>query len=302
MLTLFYSVSKKYQPILPLNAKQHIKMCVDKINHLFIVYAENVDVDELAKNLKYHISDDVKITLMHEQEAADIIGYNHTTDYRIRYDGYMLMIACKLHVDVLTKCDNVIVTDPDNFILKPTPYLENSKGILYHSTPFTVNWSKMARIVLGDNINFDYDFMNEKILMQRKILEPMRDCMKDALLKYSYKRHSWYDIAEDDYNRLAGVDWPKLTNWFDLPKFVQEEIQQMIKPEMIQTEWYEDFSDYMMYGYYAMMYHPNEVILRETKVQNGPWGDGSADIFLNRASEKNSIDAFNFICNNVLYK
>lgn len=273
-------------------------MCEHPIDLVFVVCARGVDQESLARSLREVIVSGIEITLIHEEEAADIIGLNDTTDARIRQDGYMLMIAAKLYSDVITGRDNIIITDPDNLILKPTRYIEDGKALLYHSDPFTADFSRIGREIFGQDKEFKYDFMTEKLLVQKHILESMRDFMKDALWRYSYKRHSWYDISQDEYDVLAGPDWPsKFESWNSLPSFVQDEIMQMIEPRLINTTWFEEFADYMMYGYYAMLYHPEEVILRPTKIQNGPWGDGSADIFLNRPSERNSLDAFRYMCN-----
>lgn len=297
-LTLFYNVSAKYQSILPINASRHIEMCEHPIDLVFIVYADKVDHSVLIDNLRSEIGNKIEINAIHEQQAADIIGLNDTTDSCVRDDGYMLMIASKLHADLITKRDNIIITDPDNLLLKPTRYIEDDKAILYHSNPFTATFDRIGKEIFGSNVDFSYDFMTEKLLVQKKILEPMRAFMKDAIKRYSYKRHTWYDISQDEYDVLAGPDWPtRFDAWDELPAFVQQEIMQMVEPMLIKTQWFEEFADYMMYGYYAMLHHPDKVILRETKIQNGPWGDGSADIFLNRPSKGNSIDAFRYMCN-----
>lgn len=296
-LALFYSVSKKYESILADNAAQHVKMCMHPIDLIFVVCGKNVDQELIIKSITDKISN-VEVKTITEDQAADKIGYNHTTDYKIRYDGYMLMIASKLHADVLTERDNIIITDPDNLLLKPTYYFKNSKPILYYSDPFTAHFDKVGKEIFGAK-EFNYDFMTEKLLVQKSFLISMRKFMGNAIGKFSYSRHSWYDITEEEYKILAGTTWPQYTSWENLPNHIQDEIKQMIEPKLLPTKWKDYFADYMMYGYYVYYFHRDSIELLPTKIQNGPWGDGTADIFLNRPSENNSIDAFKYICNNL---
>ena len=294
-LALFYSVSKKYQSILAHNAARHVEMCQHPIDLIFIVYAKDVDKDIIVCSVQDKIPN-IEIKMISEDEAADKIGLNHTTDSKIRYDGYMLMIAAKLHADILTGREFIIITDPDNLLLKPTYYFKNNKPILYYSVPFTAHFSAVGKEIFGDK-DFSYDFMTEKLIVQKDLLVAMRQFMGDALWKYSYKRHTWYDITQDEYSILAGIDWPQYSNWTALPSSIQNEIKQLIEPKLVDTSWKDHFADYMMYGYYVYFYHSDKIEILPTKIQNGPWGDGSADIFLNRPSENNSIDAFQYMCN-----
>jgi hypothetical protein len=303
-LTLFYNVSVKYQGILPINARQHIAMCEHPIDLVFVVCAEGVDQQLVAKTLQDSISNSIEIKTIHEQEAADRIGLNTTSDSKLRYDGYMLMQAAKLHADVITGRDNIIITDPDCLLLKPTRYFENDKQIVYYSDPRTKKYEKMGTEIFGNGYEFNYDFLNENSLVQKKILEPMRGFIGKALWKYSYRRHTWYDLLPDEYSELAGPDWPKeFESWESLPDFAKNEIivERKRIPKLVKTEWFDEFSEYMTYGYYSMFYHPGKIVLKPIKIQNGPWGDGTADIFLNRRSEPNSLDSFQYVCykNNV---
>ena len=83
-----------------------------------------------------------------------------------------------------------------------------------------------------------------------------------------------------------------------MPEFAKNEIifERKRIPKLVKTEWVDEFSEYMTYGYYSMFYHPGKMVLKPIKIQNGPWGDGTADIFLNRRSEPNSLDSFQYVC------
>lgn len=296
-LALFYCLSKKYEEIFTLSLANQLEKTAERIDELYIICDTEINKEQLRGRIEF----DGNMHIIDDDEAWNICGYRGTKYEKLRLDNRMRQQLIKINCDKITKRDSVLVVDVDSFPLTKTSYFVGDRFKLFYAHEKYASFDELARIYFGD-IDASYDFIIEKTIFDSRILEGLREFLGDSVLEYSYKRHTWYDITEDEYNRLAGPSWPQpMLPWDSLPEFVKDEIMSMVEPRLLPTAWDEAWSEYHVYGYYAMLHHPGRVILTPCKIQNGPWGDGSADIFLNRPSERNSIDAFKHICyiNNV---
>jgi hypothetical protein len=294
-LPLFYCLAKKYEPIFLQSLRLHLTRTMNPIDELFVVCDNAIDKESLASSISF----DGKIHVLDDDQAWQLLGYVGAKYEKVRLDNRMRQQIIKINCDKITNRRYTLVVDVDSVPLTLTDYFQGDKFKLFHADPRTAIFDRLACHYFG-NIDASYDFIVEKTIFDSEILINLRRFLGDSFLTFSYKRHTWYDITQDEYNVLAGPNWPReLQSWEELPAFVQEEIMQMITPVLIPTEWDEEWSEYQLYGYFSELYHKEKIVLMPCRVQNGPWGDGTADIFLNRSSERNSIDAFKYICNNL---
>lgn len=292
-LPLFYCLSKKYESIFPQSLRLHLDRTMNPIDELFVVCDNAIDKESLASSISF----DGKIHVLNDDQAWQMLGYVGCKYEKIRLDNRMRQQIIKINCDKITNRRHTLVVDVDSVPLTPTDYFQGDKFKLFHAEPRTAIFDRLAHCYF-ENIDTSYDFIVEKTIFDSEILTDLRRFLGDSFLKFSYKRHTWYDITHDEYAVLAGPDWPReVQSWEQLPAFVQEEIMQMVTPGLLPTEWDEEWSEYHLYGYFSKLYHEEKIVLTPCRVQNGPWGDGSADIFLNRPSECNSLDAFRYMCN-----
>jgi hypothetical protein len=134
----------------------------------------------------------------------------------------------------------------------------------------------------------------EHMLFNAKILKGFREKYSENFLTFSERRHTWYDLTEDEYNFFKGSDWPKSYNgWDSLPFWVQNEIKEFIREDVVRIR--NIFSEYNFYGIYAYHFHKQDVVFKPSIVQRGPFSSNEdADVFLNDPSPQNSIEAFEY--------
>lgn len=291
-LPLFYCLAKKYEPIFHDSLRLHLEKTVNAIDSLYVICDESIDRQALINCINF----DGPVQIIGDDQAWNIIGYRGTCYEKIRQNNRMLQQIIKLNCDKITNREHTLVVDVDSVPFTATDYFVDNQIKIFYAEPRYTVFDKLMNTYFSD-INDAYDFIVEKTIFDREILIDLRKFLGNSFLNCSYKRHTWYDITQTEYNTLKGPSWPgKFESWELLPDFVRNEIMEMVEPLLLPTEWDDQWSEYYVYGYFAMRYHSEKIVLTPCKIQNGPWGDGTADIFINRPSKGNSLDAFRYVC------
>jgi hypothetical protein len=310
-ITLFCTISKKYENIAAKSINQYYKLCDNKISKIFLVCEDSIDVLSLKIYPKFEYIFDstaIKILRIDKPEFDCIVK-----------DKWMLQQYFKLNCDILSKSENCIVTDVDGLLLKPINYFTEKKINLFYSTNSfkdrTRSTFKLVKRFFPNN-KFDlYNFVTENSFFQHRYLTEARKFLGD-FRQYRNAKHLIYDLSIEEYNSIAGSSFPKnpkLTTYqlfhdysfnnviFDeLPKSVQDDIVKVTKNKVKFFNPNFQFSEYEFYSFFMLNFYPDNVNLVGMNIQVGFIPEKSPTFWLNEPTPAGREDTFLYIYNSTI--
>jgi len=297
MITLFYTVAKKYESVLPRSLARHVNLCQTPIKKIFLILHPEIDKNKLVDSINRLLPYSIDIDSINDDQAIETLNYFGTKYEKVVRDKHYLQQMYKLHIDILSGEDRIVVADADGLILNPVTYLENDKDIIYIANDQMINY-EFANEFFNFPAALKYDFITEKMLFNSKILKDFRSRYDSNFLQFTESRHNWYDLSQEDYNFFKGASYPsEYQSWELLPPWVQEELKTFLTDEITPTKYAHIFSEYQLYGTFAYHFYQNEVVFKPTKVQSGPFNDQNEefDVFINRDIKGGTIGAFEYV-------
>ncbi len=297
MITLFYTVAKKYESVLPRSLARHVNLCQTPIKKIFLILNPEIDKNKLVDSINQLLPYSIDIDSINDDQAIETLNYFGTKYEKVVRDKHYLQQMFKLHIDILSGEDRIVVADADGLILNPVSYIENNRDIIYFTQIQLTNYP-FADEFFNFPAFLTYDFLTEKMIFNSKILKDFRSRYSDNFLKFSESRHKWYDLTQEEYAFFKGADYPnEYQSWELLPTWVQEEIKTFLPDEITPTKYWHIFSEYQLYGIFAYHFYQKEIVFRQTRVQSGPFNDQNEefDVFINRPIEGGTIGAFEYV-------